>query len=542
MESDGGFERWGGDIDFNNWTPDRPNATQESPQWEPTPPPRWGVRRIALTIAAALVATLVGVGGVLAIVNVVGDDAPTDTVDADGVVAGGDVGADAPPVAVPADLEWYAVDGTVGFVNRIAAAGDGSFYALSTAPGRAFDWPPAQAIYHTVDGEAWDFAILADDIGSADMAVLGDTLYHIGTAPGFGGFGEPPGVVISASTDAGLSWSQTSLPLEAQPPVGGGDVGWTETSMHVASSASGLVAVVQTNFWIDFRQLVPVEALDDAYDVQPTETGVNVIDYSIYGQLEQECEAAGGFREDVAVEEMPEPCRQLFTGDVEAAVVATFTWQELGLEDGQPVFSEVFFSEDGETWEPVDSPFDAGRTLASLHATSRGFIASQWGEVGGHRVWVSPDGRTWESADDLPPFEWIVAAGTVGGRDVILGSAAARGVAVWSDGEGGWTEIDLATAVDAPVAGQTWLSAGAVGPLGVVAVFQTEGRAGDVTGPGLLHGAGPEDWNWVSLEGLIGQQVGFSDWVAVGREQVLARFVESGAQQPVNLQLIGLPG
>jgi hypothetical protein len=540
MDSDGGFERWGGDIDFNDWSPPTQAQVDEGPRWEPTPPSRWGARRIALVLGGALVATLIGVGGVLAVVNLAGGDDPeAGAGDAQGAL-GPD--ADAPIVALPADLEWYAVDGTLGFVNRIAGASDGSFYALSTAPGRNFDWPPTQAIYHTVDGEAWDFAILADDIGSSDMAVLGDTLYLIGTAPGFGGSGDAPAVVVSASSDAGVTWDQQSLPIEAQPPVGAGDVGWTESSMHVAASSSGLVAVVQTNFWVDFRRLVPPEALGDGSDVQPTETGVNVIDYSLFEQLQRECDEAGGFRDDLDVEEMPEPCRQLFTGDIEGAVVATFTWEELGLEGGQPVFSEVFFSEDGETWEPVASPFRAGRTLASLHATSQGFIGTQWGDVGGHEVWVSPDGRTWEAAEGLPAFDWIVGAGTVGGRDVILGSALGHAVAAWSDGFGAWQEVDVATAIDAPIAGQTWMSAGAVGPLGVVAVLQSDGGAGNAGGPGLIHGTGPEDWAWVPLDGLISQQFGFSDWVAVGRDQILARFVESGAQQPVNLQLIGLPG
>jgi hypothetical protein len=383
--------------------------------------------------------------------------------------------------------------------------------------------------------------VLADDIGGSDMAIRGDTIYLIGTAPGFGEFGEPPVVVINRSDDGGFTWDQVPLPTVAAPPPQAFDGGWTETSLHVASSGPGLVAVVQTNFWIDFWQLVPKEILVGEVDVRPTADGVEVIDYSIMFELEQECEAAGGFGDGtIDVDELPEPCAKLMTGDVEESIVATLTWEELGIDGGQPVFSEVFVSADGAEWEAVESPFTAGRTLASLYATAHGFVASQWGDVGGNRVYYSEDGRTWEETS-LAGFEWIVSAGSVGGSDVVLGNARGGVVVAWNDGAGGWTEVDLSGEV-ADAAGSSWISAGAVGPLGVVALIESEGEGIQPQSPTLLHGTGPDDWEAVPLDTLAGGGWGYSDWAAVGAEQVLMRYVQSGQGQDVNLQLVGLPG
>jgi hypothetical protein len=537
MDEGGGFERWGGDVDFNDLAAGGPDAS-ESPQWEPTPPPRWSGRRIGLIVAGAVLATVAGVGGVLGVMRLVRSD-ETGSVTGDPAATSetsGDV------VVLPSELDWYAVDGTLGFARRVASAPDGAFYALSTAPGPAIDWPPPQAIYSSVDGENWDFVVLADDIGGKDMAIRGDTVYLIGTAPGFGGFGEPPVVVINSSRDGGSSWDQVPLPTAAVPPPNAGDVGWTEISMHIASSTAGVVAVVQTNFWIDFWQLVPEEILVGEVDVRPTEEGVRVIDYSIVFQLEQQCEAEGGFPEgDADLETVPESCRKLMTGDIEESVVATLTWEELGLEDGQPVFSEVFYSVDGQAWEAVESPFAAGQLLASLHATADGFVASQWSEVGGNTIWYSPDGRTWEDTS-LAGFEWIVAAGSVQGQDVILGNARGRAVVAWADGSGGWTEVDLSNEV-VGIDGSSWIGAGAVGPLGVIALLNSEGADGvQPSRPMLLHGTSLDEWNTIPLDTLTGGGWGYSDWAAVGREQVLVRYVEGGGPRDVNLQLVGLTG
>jgi hypothetical protein len=536
MDDGDRFERWGGDIDFNESVPTASDTT-DRPRWDPTPPPRWNRNRIAVVVGGALLATIIGVGGVIGGMALVRSDEPgPGTRDPAEAPDGGEA------VVPPSELDFYAVDGTLGMVRRISAASDGSFYALSTAPGTAIDWPPPQAIYSSTDGENWDFVVLGNDIGGSDMAVRGDTIYLIGTAPGFGGFGEPPVVVINSSRDAGMSWDQIPLPTAATPPAEAGDVGWTEMSMHVASSAAGLVAVVQTNFWLDFRRLVPEEFLVGEVDVRPTEEGVRVIDYSIMSRLEQECSAEGGFPEgDVDLDTVPEPCRKLMTGDVEESVVATLTWEELGLEDGQPVFSEVFYSADGETWESVESPFAAGQTLASLYATASGFVASQWSDTGTNTIWYSSNGRTWE-ATSLSGFEWIVAAGTVEGREVILGNSRSHAVVAWADGAGGWTEIDLSNDV-AGVAGTSWVGSGAVGPLGVVAIVTAEGAIGGNTqGTMLLHGTSPDAWNLVPLDTISGGDWGYSDWAAVGREQALIRYVEGGGPQEVNLQLVGLAG
>jgi len=540
MDADGGSERWGGDIDFNEWSSTEPAG--DGPRWESTPPSRWTGKRIGWVIGGALIATLLGVGGVLGVLALIGDDsAPGDTV-SPGASGDPSVASDAPPAVAPDDLEWFAIDGTLGFVQRIATASDGSVYALSTAPGAGFDvWPPVRAIYHTVDGEAWDFAILAEDISGSDMAISGDTIYLIGTAPGLGGFGDPPVVVINSSNDGGATWEQQSLPTVATPPEVPTE-GWTDTSMHVAASSNGLVAVVQTNFWIDYWSLVPQEFLTEFNDIVATETGVDIVDYSIFNQLEEECAAAGGFGDEFgeeAAEDMPEPCRQLMEGDLEPEVVNSLTWEDLGVDGGQPSFSEIFVSPDGVVWEAVDSPLDPTQRLGGLFSTGRGYIATQWGRFGGNNLWISDDGRTWEPAEGFPALDWVAAAGSVGGHDVVLGSQLGKAVALWSDGAGSWESVDIAAQVEEVPGGQnTWLSAGAVGPLGVVAVIQSEGEGGPGT-PGLLHGTARDEWSWIPLGDLVGQGWGYSDWVAVGTDYVLARYVEEGRQGPINLQLIG---
>lgn len=551
MDADGGSERWGGDIDFNEWSPAEP-TTGDGPRWEPTPPSRWSGRRIGWIVGGALAATLIGVGGVLGLLALVGGDedpggsiASGPTTQDGGTAAVGGGGADAPPPADPASLEWYAVDGTLGFVERIALAPDGTMYALSTAPGRGLNvWPPPKAIYQSVDGEAWDFAVLADDISGADMALLGDTIYLIGTAPSIGGgFDEVPVIVVNSSTDGGVSWDQQSLPTVAAPPAVPTD-GWTDTSMHIAASSGGMVAVVQTNFWIDYWSLVPQELLNEFNDVVATETGVDIVDYSIFNQLEEECAAAGGFGGGSGdgfgeEEEVPEPCRRLMEGDVEPAVVESLTWEDLGVEGGQPSFSEIFVSSDGAQWEAIESPFDPTERLAQLYSTGSGYIAAQWGRFGGNRIWLSPDGRTWEKAADFPALDWVAAAGSVGGDAVVLGSSQGQPVAVWADGPD-WETLNISSQLEElPVGRQMWLSAGAVGPMGVVAILHSEGEGVGPAGPTLLHGTAPDMWNQIPLDGLVGQGFGYSDWAVVGPSQILARYVESGPQGEINLQLIG---
>lgn len=535
---------------------DREPATTEpgeGPQWSSDADERDARRRKMLLYAGAGAAVLLGFVGLYAALSWIAggltsnpntntaDPGQRTSVTADN--GGVDPTAPQNPPAEPVlagDLDWYAIDSPLGLSNRMLMADNGAFYALSTVPGNLAVWPVPKAIYKSGDGENWDIIDLDDSMSGHDMAIKGSSIFLIGTSPATQSFQDPPEVLISASSDDGVSWTQTLLPTETQPPEGT-RVEWANVQMRIGANADSVVAVVNSQYNLDYRALVPPEFAGNDFGYQATADGVNVMDYRLLDELHIGCEEAGARAEEPG--QMPPECEALFNGDESAASVGFVTWAEMGLPDGgQPVFAEMFVSTDGENFEAVESPFMPGGEVNAFHATDTGFVAVEW-PVNGHaqNVWWSPDGREWSMDADLEAIDWVTNIGSTGGRTVILGHANNSSVAAWQNDDGGWDIIDF-NDVLGPIPGEfggRWMTSGGVGPLGVAVVIQTFDEATGTETADIVVGSSRHDWSVMPINEVTGMASGYSDWVAVGSDQILIRYQVFNRFQPRSLQVIG---
>jgi hypothetical protein len=446
----------------------------------------------------------------------------------------------APLIATADDLDWYAIEAPLGPSQRLFATPTGAFYALSTAPGQTISWPPPKAIYKSGDGENWEIIPLDADNSANDMAAARGRLYLIGTAPGSGNFDEPAEVVVSSSGDEGDNWSTTLLPTVAAPP-GGAPIEWSELLTRVAASDDAVVAVVQSRFFLDYSRIVPAEWAGD-YGYNTRADGVDVIDHRLMEQMymncEREMEAAGG---DFSI--LSEECRRLFEeGDESIGSVAFITWEEMGLPaDGEPVFSEMFVSADGSNFESVESPFKAGSEVSGLFALPNGFIGVE-SDRGRTTLWRSTDGRSWQQDAAIPNLTWVTNVGAAGGRAVVIGqdSRGASTVA-WENESGEWEIVDFEALLGPmPADGGRWLSSAGVGPMGVVAVFQSfDERTGRETTQVAL-GTSPADWSLVPVEEITGMAGGYANWVAVGTDRILVKYDVHTEFRQLSLQVMGV--
>lgn len=534
---------------------DEPSTTPEwsGPIWEPVRPQQLRRRRRLLAFAGGVVAVLAGGVGVYALAsNAGGDDPPTKPALTTGAPTGvsgtGSSSVPEPPLAV--DLDWYATDGTLGFSARLLATPDGSFYALSTAPGERFNGgQPTRAIYHSEDGEFWDVTLLEADIFANDLASRAGVLYVIGTAPGTGAIAEPAIAVVSASSDGGATWDQVILPTEAVPPQGV-PVEFSSATTNITAGDAGIVASVQTNYWIDYWNLVPQQALQGERGLTPTADGVDIIDYRLVEEADFECSQqmqALGLTGEEPFEELPEACQSMRSGDMSFAVVDHFTWEELGLPgDAVPAYSELFVSSNGTDYEAIPSPFAPGQGFLSIQAVAGGFLAVEQAEgefgVGTPHLWRSPDGRTWSELGRLPPMDWITAAGETGGRAVVVGAKHDGPVIAWETTDGEWTQVDLSALLPpGPVGEQHWISTAAVGALGVVAVIQSFDERAGAPSEHILHGQSVDEWTAIPVDAMTPGGFGFSQWAVVGAQQVLVGYVQTEGPRPLTLQLVGAP-
>ena len=489
-------------------------------------------RRRVIAFLGVLAAVLAGGFGVYALLGSSdGEAAPATTTSVTAVTGGS---AATLPVPEPVVLEWYSIDGAVGWADSVVADSDGTFYALSTAPGRAFTWPAPKALYRSTDGESWDAVLLDDDVYARDMAVAGGTVYLISTAPSFGApLVAAPQTFVHVSDDAGDSWTSFELPTAASPPAGT-QINWVDATMRITAGDHGVLATVNTNFYVDYWSLLPQPLLAGERGTEETPEGVRIIDYMIYEQAYMECEQAmsdGG--------ELPEICRRLEEGTLEEAIVEEFTWADLGLS-GPPSFAEMFLSTDGETFEQVAAPFESTR-LEDLYATPLGFVAVEWTDFGGSRLWESPDGRSWSQAGDAPslPLDWINTMGAYGGDTVYVGSVRGVPTVAWQRA-GEWHEVDLAELGFVDPQGNSWLNRAAVGPLGVFITVQSYDELRGTEEVRLFHGVAPDDWTEVDLGGLM-PGTGYVDWIAVGPQNAIIRAEVWGNGPSLKLQIVGVP-
>lgn len=520
---------------------------EDEPMWKSDAAEREAKRRKMMVFGGSAIGVLVGFVGLYALLNFVAggltddpDDRRSDVTIAIG--GGGSADVEAPPavaepIATAGDLEWYAVEATLGHSQRLFATDTGTFYALSTVPGQAINWPVPKAIYKSGDGENWEIIDLDNAISANDMATGSNKLYLIGTTPSSGNFfDEPPEIIVSTTADDGATWAQNLLPTVAAPP-GGAPIEWANVSTKIAANDNAVVAVAQSRFFLDYRQIVPAEFSGDMFGYNATDDGVSVMDYQImeemYGVCEGEMSAAGD-----DFEAMSEECQALFNGDESIAEIGFVTWEEMGLaEGGQPQFSEMFISTDGENFEAVESPFSTSSEIANLFALPDGFIGVEFGR-GNPKVWSSDDGRTWVDAD-VPRLNWITNAGSIDGKTVIVGQDNQSSKLLWENEAGGWDEVDFDAILGVGAAGNRWLSSAGMGPMGVVAVFQSFDERNEREFTEVLLGTSPDDWSIVPIQDITGMTGGYSSWVAVSHDTILIRYEVFNRNRPLSLQVIG---
>jgi hypothetical protein len=513
-------------------------------------------RRMALNSVVAVLLLVVGVGGAVAVrAALVGDpeaDLPLADANEPGTVnavGGGPITSG----SALATLNWYGVEPTVGYSTKLFGADDGAIYALSTAPGATWQnaggGPPPKALYRTDDGETWSVTLIAGEFGLSDIDESKGTLYAIGTAPGFSAVGaSAAGFTVSTSKDGGETWETSLLPSVATPPDDLGNVNWVDATANIAAGESRTVAATFTRYQVDLFGLLPAEVRSENVDVQPTDTGIQAIDYSIYEQLSMQCEQetaalGGGDPGELAEDQLPDSCRQLFSGQPADAIVFTATWEELGFDNGSPLsFSELFVASDGGAFEPVPSPFRADEWVRGIYAVGDGFMSLSWG-LNSAVVRFSPDGRTWNEVSGLAGISDVMQVGSYGGLTVVAGATGETGrpvIAASVDGTT-WTTADIDEVLD-ELGGELWMSAAAIGEQGVVFTLQWWDEVAQRSSTTMVRGNGVDQWEIVPLQELIGAGDAYVEWLAVGREHIVGRVVLSSQfGPPTGMQLVGLP-
>jgi len=499
----------------------------------------WGIRHrrrraVGATVAAIAVVAVGGLGALT--LRSIADDATPDqaapTIASDAAVAG---------VVGESTLAWETYEGTLGSFDDDVVASNGVFYALSTAPGaRHSDGvsPVPQALYHSTDGVTWTSELLGNDLHADALAARDGVVYLVSTMPAVSATGgEAIGARVASSHDDGASWTTADLPMADTPPAGPWSVAASSTTAHIAAGESGVVVAVNADFWFDYSDLVPDEYRGPNLEVQRTDTGLQVLDYTSLLNLEVECSDAMAAIDAGTASELSEDCRLLQQGEFDTAeyVVYEATWDELGVSDpGRGTFAALFFSDDGTAFEAVDTPFAPGARIAALYATDSGFLAFEGSpESQPLRAWRSADGRTWERVHVHPLLTNVAAVGMVDDRIVLVGDwqdASDHGPLVLSSADEGvtWTEIDLTTAIPGTLRIAASVQYAAVGPTGVVATLwlrQDTPSDSSSSSMGVLHSTDLATWSLTLITALdpegAGSDYGWVNGVVAGANRVI---------------------
>lgn len=380
-------------------------------------------------------------------------------------------------------------------------------------------------------------AALPDDLWASDVAAAGDTVYAVGTGAAGGDNGA---LRLVGSGDGGATWDDLALPLdlaalEARYP---GEIG--VGGIDVAAGPGGVVAAVTVRAVPDIEDRLPPGAvidLDNGWSM-----GANGV--TVYGPVPDGPPAGGsspsGASPPVTVPTPPPPVAPstttlsptspdststtdptateatapeaatavdgrglVVTGDDqgedrEPPVVATYTWEELGVEgellDLLTPRVHLLAAPDGTTFEEVTLPTDGGTVSAAVLATGDGFLAlvQRFDEATGTdsvSPFASTDGQAWEaSGADLPGY--VRTVGAVGGRPAVVtdhitredgGSGFVTTTLRVQDPAGAWSALDLLT----PFVGEgadpsdLYVEAATIGPLGAVVAVHQNGDGGE---------------------------------------------------------------
>ncbi|MEO1063879.1 MAG: hypothetical protein AAFZ07_20870 [Actinomycetota bacterium] len=422
------------------------------------------------------------------------------------------------------EFEWTEAEDVLTFLQNATISSDGTYYAVSTAPGLRYeDVPPdsfpADAVYRSDDLLTWE-GIEQDGARLGDIDAAGGLLYAVGTTPATEG--EEGAPRVSVSGDDGATWDHTALPTslvieDDQPFV-------LSSGLRLAASDDVVAALVASRLLPDLEEIAPGE--ENVYS-EPTADGLQLYRWEVI-----EGDDCVEFATDAGVEPVettvPPTTVPLTTvtsvlgADVIDVPVACETsvplrvvpWSELGLAGPDDVSSaELFVSTDrGESWTAVDGSAFAGLFVGGLERTPEGFIA--WGsrQAGGVEEAVilrSADGVTWERVDPPVRNGWIQEVGYTNGRLIAATADQELRIYVSDDSGTSWRTSSP------PLDGVRWLTAAEVGPLGVALVAETINEP-----TALLFSSDGDDWVEVELPPEASRSPGSLNWLSVGTDRL----------------------
>ncbi len=322
-----------------------------------------------------------------------------------------------------------------------SAATPGPYYSFSTQPGVQSDVAYIPTMYRSQDGIAWQ---VVSDTPAASSSRTFDSydghLYSFGTSAASGALADQPaGLDIESSDDQGLTWTNTTLPVDLQalaalPGVQRVSGGY----LSIASGSGGVLVAAKPNLEFDLHLLRP----------------------------DQESSGATYMPDGVQI-----------TSD------ALYAWSELGVDqqavDAYFAPPHLFFSPDGSSFtETLFPPIPSGlrAVSATVFALSDGFALSTEENVPGQDVFVSElsistDGTTWHPATS--PFEYVRKISELDdGTLVAFASSGPDGIATSTDRGITWTTTEtqsfLATGDGASAS--IYSEDGVVGPSGITVV------------------------------------------------------------------------
>ncbi len=451
------------------------------------------------------------------------------------VNAHGNIGALGSPGAALREgdvgLAWESVGShsALGYATTLAdsGTGNGSLYALSTAPGvsdpTSGSFPTV--LYRSSDGVEWDTASGPSDAYLSDLSASGAQLYGVGTGPAtVADNPELHPLVVASSPDGGTTWNSVELPIDLAA-IAAGTIDTPEESVQVASSPKGVLVVAQVEGEFNVAKYLPAGVTAPNGWVI-TATGVDLLGpidnpacpagLSTYPPVQASTTTAPAGPPAAAGPAEPTFCAP--SADVASAqgltsiaaaqraakagvsgsgkgavtvvqpeanhpVVQSFTWAQLGVSGAleQSALSEpfVFFSPDGKTFQSValpNAPSQATQVLLAADADSFAIAATstaaQPGTAGQELLWQSGDGTTWAATGAAPADQaGPSAVGYLGGNLTLVSGYAASGRPTVATLDGSqWSESSLGSVLGLTASQSAQPSIAAIGPFGIAVV------------------------------------------------------------------------
>lgn len=441
----------------------------------------------------------------------------------------------------------------------------GTLYALSTAPGPSDPFartPPPQVLYRSTDGVDWTPVDRNGGVSFlADLSTRGERLYGVGTttASVVTTTGKDVADVSIHWTDDGArSWHRTMLAIDVAA-IAAKSTSVQMGSMSIAAGEKGVVVVAGVTALLDLTTVLPAGVSapngwavgDGGVDILgagsacPSGTTSALPGRSTGPPTTVRPVAGGAGPGQVGVRACyrSDGTQVLVTPQEMYGVTRSFTWTDLGIGGdllravkGVPL---AFWSADGTSFERVDAPL-AGLSSAQVTTAGGGFVIVAQENVPGASKTValrSADGRKWSPSGATAGRLLGSSIGEVGGRAAILGNSDEGPTVAFLEG-GGWRTGSLADLVDPPAAEKhsSSVAAGAVGPLGIVAVVQVradhKGDAG--VAYHLMFSRDGQTWSSTPLADLIDGPIASIGNVLVTDSRIVVTVIPPGGGAPAD--------